>query len=103
MLVLISTWRLASSVMAQTRDLADLTWARDLAAMIKASMAGHVVGGLVIAHAYYEPFYVLVALLTILKGMVQRQKSGVAAQPFGLAAAVRAAARDRRSWTHGAQ
>ncbi|HEX6111634.1 MAG TPA: O-antigen ligase family protein, partial [Geminicoccaceae bacterium] len=66
---LVSTWRLGGRVIELTRDHPELSWANMLAAMIRASMVGYVVGGLVIAHAYYEPFYVLVSMLTVLKGL----------------------------------
>lgn len=102
-MLLISTWRLGSAVMSQTRNHPDLYWAHDLATMIKASMVGYAAGGLVIAHAYYEPFYVLVALLTVLKGIVQRQTSGEAPQESRLSAGRGDGSGMRRGWSQGAR
>jgi len=74
-ILLISTWRLGNAIIKQAGEETDLLWARDLVAMVKSCMVAYMVGGLVITHAYYEPFYVLVALLTAARGIMERQIS----------------------------
>ncbi len=50
-----------------------MTWARDLAAMIQAALIGFWVGGSFLGLAYWDYPYILIAVLVLTKGVVQRR------------------------------
>jgi len=92
LLLWITTWRTASQIIAVCRERRDLTWARDLAAMIQAALIGFWVGGSFLGLAYWDYPYILIAILVLTKSVVQRRleeknvplDSGVADGRLGL-------------------
>jgi len=60
-------------VIRQARGHPELTWAKDLAAMLQVSLVGYAIGGAFLALAYFDLFYHLVVLLMLLKYIVDKQ------------------------------
>jgi len=71
----VSAWRLASKIIAATRNLSDYRWASDLASMIQVSCIGYWVGGAFLSLAYWDFPYLLVAMLVLVWAVVQKQLS----------------------------
>ena len=67
--------------MRKTRSRPDLYWARDLALLLKMSMVGYLVGGLVINHTYFEFYYTLIALMVVTRVLVERALAENPTQP----------------------
>jgi putative inorganic carbon (HCO3(-)) transporter len=75
----ILTWRTGTRIIKLCRKHAELTWARDLAAMIQAGLMGYFVGGSFLGLAYWDFPYVLAAVLVLTRVVVERQiKEGAA-------------------------
>ena len=68
------SFRTASRVVRATREHEHMYWARDLAAMVQASMVGYLVGGAFIGLAYFDLLYHLIAIVVILEWMIQHQE-----------------------------
>ena len=68
------SFRTASRVVKDTRKHEHMYWARDLAAMVQASMVGYLVGGAFIGLAYFDLLYHLIAIVVILEWMIQHQE-----------------------------
>jgi len=66
-------WRLASSIIRETRDNDQYRWAAQLAAMIQVSCIGYWVGGSFLSLAYWDYPYLLVALLVLTRVVVRRE------------------------------
>ena len=73
LLLWLATWRTGAQIIALCRERKDLTWARDLAAMIQAALIGFWVGGSFLGLAYWDYPYILIAILVLTKGVVQRR------------------------------
>jgi len=71
-LLWIFSWRTGSQIIAMCRDRDDLTWARDLAAMIQAALVGFWVGGSFLGLAYWDYPYILIVVLVLTKGVVEK-------------------------------
>ena len=80
-------WLNARWVIANTRNRADLTWARDLAAMCQVTLVGYAVGGAFLSMTYFDLPYYIVVVLILLRGFVMRDLQAV---PVGIASAVKA-------------
>jgi probable O-glycosylation ligase (exosortase A-associated) len=65
-------FRSAAWIIRHTRELAELTWARDLASMVQVSIIGYAVGGAFLGLAYFDLYYHLVALVLLTRIYVQR-------------------------------
>ena len=68
------TWRSASWIIRNTRESADMQWARDLAAMIQVSLVGYASAGAFLGLAYFDFIYQLMAMVVIIKVMVMRRQ-----------------------------
>lgn len=67
------TFRSAAWVIRHTKELAELTWARDLASMVQVSIIGYAVGGAFLGLAYFDLYYHLVALVLLTRIYVTRE------------------------------
>ncbi len=63
-----STW-----IVQHTRDRADMKWASDLATFVRVSVVGFAVGGAFLGLAYFDLYYHLIAILVLLRAVVERQ------------------------------
>ncbi len=70
------TFRSAAWVIRHTNELAELTWARDLASMIQVSIIGYAVGGAFLGLAYFDLYYHLVAIMLLTRAYVSREIEG---------------------------
>jgi len=75
LLLWILSWRTGSQIISLTRDRPEMTWARDLAAMIQAGLIGFWVGGSFLGLAYWDYPYILVIVLVLTKIVVERRIS----------------------------
>lgn len=66
-------WLNASWVMRTTKNITNLAWARDLAAMCQVSLAGYAVGGAFLSLTYFDLPYYIVATLILLRGFVLQE------------------------------
>lgn len=73
LLLWVSSWRTGTSIIRLCRNRPDLTWARDLAAMIQAALVGFWAGGSFLGLAYWDYPYILVVVLVLTKVVVERQ------------------------------
>jgi len=69
------TFRTGGWIIRHTREIPGLTWARDLAAMIQVSLVGYAVGGAFLGLAYFDLPYHLMALLVLIRVIVERELS----------------------------
>ncbi len=67
------SWRDGSFILKQTRGVAALKWASDLAAMIQVSMVGYIVGGAFLGLAYFDLPYLLIAILVLTRVIVVQE------------------------------
>lgn len=65
-----SAWRAGSRVIRQSRGRPDLLWAWELASMTQVSLVGFAVGGAFLGLAYFDLFYLLVAMLVLTEAAV---------------------------------
>jgi probable O-glycosylation ligase (exosortase A-associated) len=68
-----AAWRNLVWVVKRTRGLDEMLWAKDLAQAIQVSMIGFMVGGAALPMAYYDGFFALLAIGTVLRLLVQRE------------------------------
>lgn len=67
------TFRTGSWIVRKTRDVENLTWARDLAAMIQVSLVGYAVGGAFLGLAYFDLPYHLMAIVVLIRMIVEQE------------------------------
>ncbi|MDO8706945.1 MAG: putative O-glycosylation ligase, exosortase A system-associated [Sulfuricaulis sp.] len=67
------SFRSAAWVIRHTKEIAELTWARDLASMIQVSLIGYAVGGAFLGLAYFDLYYHLVAIALLIRAYVSRE------------------------------
>lgn len=82
----IAGMRLATSIIARTRERPDLKWAGDLAAMVKVAGIGYAANGVFLGLAYFDFYYALLAILVITRDLVDRtpvEQAPAAAEPTG--------------------
>lgn len=77
--LLFATFRLAGRIVRETKARPDLSWAKNLAAMVQASVVGYAVGGAFLGLAYFDLYYHLVALAVLLNRHVAETSSTPAA------------------------
>jgi probable O-glycosylation ligase (exosortase A-associated) len=75
LLIMITTYFTCSTVIARTRDEPDMTWYRDLAAMIQVSIIGYGVAGAFLNLATFDLYYHLIAIVVILRAMSDQELS----------------------------
>lgn len=63
----------ASRVIRLAKSHEDLTWARDLAAMIQVSLVGYMSAGSFLGLQYFDLFYHLVVIVVIVDLIVKRE------------------------------
>lgn len=73
-----SAWRAGGRVIGQSKGRPELFWAWELASMTQVSLVGFAVGGAFLGMAYFDLFYLLVAMLVLTEAAV-----GKALQPEG--------------------
>lgn len=73
LLLLFFTWRSASWVVRKSKRRDELTWARDLAAMIQVSLVGYMSAGAFLGLQYFDLFYHLVAIVVMTRWLVERR------------------------------
>ncbi|CAG0939141.1 hypothetical protein GPROT2_00567 [Gammaproteobacteria bacterium] len=66
----VATYRSAGSVIRQARDSPQLQWAGNLAAMAQVSMVGFAIGGAFLGLSYFDLYYHLVAIIVVLRSVV---------------------------------
>lgn len=71
--ILIAAWRNTQRVRRLTRNRPELLWAYDLASMLQVSMVGFCVGGAALSMAYFDGFFLLLAMSSCLREWVRRQ------------------------------
>jgi probable O-glycosylation ligase (exosortase A-associated) len=71
-------FRSATWTIRHTKELAELTWARDLASMVQVSIIGYAVGGAFLGLAYFDLYYHLVAIVLLTQAYVSREIDGEA-------------------------
>ena len=72
-LIWIMGWRTGSRIIDLCRSRPELTWARDLAAMIQAGLIGFVVGGSFLGLAYWDYPYILIIVLALTRVVIERR------------------------------
>lgn len=65
------TFRTGSWVIRNAKKYSELAWAGDLAAMLQVSLVGYAVGGAFLGLAYFDLYYHLIALIVLLRGVVE--------------------------------
>jgi probable O-glycosylation ligase (exosortase A-associated) len=78
--------RTGTWVIRHARELPELQWARNLAALLQVSIIGYAVGGVFLGLAYFDLYYHFVALLVLLRMEVQNALKVAPAVPSGTAA-----------------
>lgn len=82
-------WRNVGAVRRAARMRPDLAWARDLATMGQISLAGYLVAGSFLSMAYFDVYYAIIAMTSVLRELACRpaaisaQSSGIQERPFG--------------------
>lgn len=71
----------AGSIMRRARGDPELQWAGDLASMVQASLVGYAVGGLFLGLAYFDLYYHLLAIVVVLKVIVDEKRVVTRMQP----------------------
>jgi putative inorganic carbon (HCO3(-)) transporter len=74
------TWRSADWIARNSRDIADLAWASNLAKMIQASLIGFAVGGAFLSLLYFDVPYYLMAAVVAIRVLVAQRKAELGAQ-----------------------
>ncbi|MDD5330471.1 MAG: putative O-glycosylation ligase, exosortase A system-associated [Sulfuricella sp.] len=77
--IMLSAWRAGNRVIRQSKGRQDLLWAWELASMAQVSLVGFAVGGAFLGLAYFDVFYLLVAILVLTEaavGKILRQEAG---------------------------
>jgi probable O-glycosylation ligase (exosortase A-associated) len=77
--LILCSWNSMSRVRRLAAEDADFVWYGRLAGMVQVSLVGYLVNGLTLNKQYFDLFYVLVAIVIIVKELVQReaeQKAG---------------------------
>lgn len=69
----ISTWRSASWIKKQTRNIPECKWCFDLAVMSQVSLVAYAVGGAFLSLAYFDLPYEVMALVVLTRVWVQKQ------------------------------
>ena len=81
------TWLKCSSVIRLAKKQPDLTWARDLAAMVQVSLVGYLSAGTFLGLSYFDYVYHLIAIVVVLYTFVRPAQAPLTAPAHGAAAA----------------
>lgn len=65
------TWRSGAWIVKHAREAPDTQWMADLARMLQVSIVGYAVGGAFLGLAYFDFYYHLIAVVVLLKVMLQ--------------------------------
>lgn len=84
-LLIFFTWRSASWTIAQAKDHPELTWARDLAAMVQVSLIGYMGAGAFLGLQYFDLYYHLIAIVVMTKLAVKAAITQTASPPAAAA------------------
>jgi probable O-glycosylation ligase (exosortase A-associated) len=68
----IFAWRTCSGIIRQTRDLPDMVWMRNLAAMLQVSLVGYAVSGAFLGLSYFDYYYALLAIIVGMRLILDR-------------------------------
>lgn len=82
----------------RARDNPELSWARDLAAMLQVSLISYAVGGAFLGLAYFDLYYHLVAAMVILQRLVAESLSRPADLPVEEPSPAQASVRQTRAY-----
>ncbi len=72
-------WRDARATVRLTRSRPDLQWAHQLVSMVQVSLIGYWVGGSFLGLAYFDLPYILLAIVVLTRGVVEREVGGALA------------------------
>jgi probable O-glycosylation ligase (exosortase A-associated) len=73
----VMTYRSASAVIRQVRDVPQMQWAANLAAMTQVSMIGYAVGGAFLGLSYFDLYYHLIAIIVVLRAIVAEEPEAI--------------------------
>jgi probable O-glycosylation ligase (exosortase A-associated) len=73
------TWQTGSYVAKTTRKIPELAWAASLGRMLQVSLIGFAVGGAFLSVLYFDVFYYLIAILVLLRRIVEEEVLSLAA------------------------
>ena len=62
------TWRSATQIIRMVKPHQELTWARDLAAMIQVSLIGYMSAGSFLGLQYFDLFYHPIVIIVVVRG-----------------------------------
>lgn len=71
--LLATTWRTGTVVEKMTRGVPQLRWAANMGRMLQVSLIGYVVGGAFLSVLYFDVFYYLIAILVLLRVVVEKE------------------------------
>lgn len=74
--LLVMTWLKCGATIRQARKCPELTWARDLAAMIQVSFVGYMSAGAFLGLAYFDFTYHMVVIVVVVHLLVQSSLTG---------------------------
>lgn len=66
-------WLNGGWVLRNTKQIPELAWARDLAAMCQVSLVGFAVGGAFLSLTYFDLPYYIIIILIVLRGLIMQQ------------------------------
>ncbi len=72
----IFTWRSATQIIRMVKPHKELTWARDLAAMIQVSLVGYMSAGSFLGLQYFDLFYHLIVIIVAVRAMLEKELAG---------------------------
>lgn len=67
------TWRSATQIIRLVKPHKELTWARDLAAMIQVSLVGYMSAGSFLGLQYFDLFYHLIVIIVAVRALVEKE------------------------------
>jgi probable O-glycosylation ligase (exosortase A-associated) len=70
------TWRSATQIIRMAKPHQELTWARDLAAMIQVSLIGYMSAGSFLGLQYFDLFYHLIVIIVVVRAMLEKELVG---------------------------
>jgi len=71
--LIISSYISLSAIKKKARRIESCRWYADCASMLQVSIVAYLVNGITLNHQYFDLFYVLIALVIILKALVKRE------------------------------
>jgi probable O-glycosylation ligase (exosortase A-associated) len=69
--IFVAAWQYGVKIIRETKNIPELTWARNMAAMIQVSLVGYAVGGAFLSLSYFDLPYYLILALVVLRRLVQ--------------------------------